>query len=108
MGQVGLVAAYVAGGLMLGGGIFLVLSGGLPEWASGWMLRPIDQLTSTVARLLGGVAIALGASILALDVSTVVGEFTGGILVFAAIVIYVIAVGLFAFSTWLSRRSTAS
>jgi hypothetical protein len=104
MGQVGLVAAYVAGGLVLGGGIFLVLSGSLPEWVDGWMLRPIVDLTPTVARLLGGVAIALGASILALDVSTVVTEFTGGILVFSAIVVYVIAVGLFAFSTWLSRR----
>jgi hypothetical protein len=104
MGQVGLVAAYVAGGLVLGGGIFLVLSGSLPEWVDGWMLRPIVDLTPTVARLLGGVAIALGASILALDVSTVVTEFTGGILVFSAIVVYVIAAGLFVFSTWLSRR----
>ena len=104
MGQVGLVAAYVAGGLMLGGGIFLVLSGSLPGWTDGWMLRPIVELTPTVARLLGAVAIGLGASILALDVSTVVAEFTGGILVFSAIVVYVVAVGLFAFTTWLSRR----
>jgi hypothetical protein len=104
MGQVGLVAAYVAGGLMLGGGIFLVLSGHLPGWTGGWMLRPIDQLTPTVARLLGGAAIALGGSILALDVSTLVSEFTGGILVLGAIVVYLIGVGLFVFSTWLSRR----
>jgi hypothetical protein len=68
------------------------------------MLRPIDQLTPTVARLLGGVAIALGGSILALDVSTLVSEFTGGILVLGAIVVYLIAVGLFVLSTWLSRR----
>jgi hypothetical protein len=104
MGQVGLVAAYVAGGLMLGGGIFLVLSGHLPEWTGGWMLRPIDQLTPTVARLLGGVAMGLGGSILALDISPLISEFTGGILVFSAIVVYVIAAGLFAFATWLSRR----
>jgi hypothetical protein len=104
MGQVGLVAAYVAGGMMLGGGIFLVLFGSLPEWTAAWMLRPIVDLTPTVARLLGGVAIFLGGSILALDVSTLVSEFTGGILVLTAIVGYVIAAGLFAFSTWLSRR----
>lgn len=104
MGQVGLVAAYVAGGLMLGGGIFLVLFGSLPEWTATWMLRPIVDLTPTVARLLGAVAIFLGASIIALDVSTLVSEFTGGILVLTAIVAYVIAAGLFAFSTWLSRR----
>lgn len=104
MGQVGLIAAYVAGGLMLGGGIFLVLSGSLPEWTDGWMLRPVVQLTPTVARLLGGVAVALGASILALDVSTVVSWFTGGILVLASIAAYLLAVGLFVFSTWLSRR----
>ena len=104
MGQVGLVAAYAAGGLVLGAGIFIVLSGSLPAWTSGWMLRPVVQLTPTVARLLGVVAICLGASILALDISTVVAEFTGGILVLTAIAIYLIAVALFVFSTWLSRR----
>jgi len=104
MGQVGLVAAYVAGGLMLGGGIFLVFFGSLPECTANWMLRPIVDLTPTTARLLGGVAIFLGASIIALDVSTLVSEFTGGILVLTAIVAYVIAGGLFVFSTWLSRR----
>jgi hypothetical protein len=104
MGQLGLVAAYVAGGLMLGGGIFLVLAGTLPEWTAGWMLRPVVDLTPTVARLLGAVAIFLGASIIALDVSTLVAESTGGILALTAIVTYVIAAGLFAFSTWLSRR----
>ena len=104
MGQVGLVAAYVAGGLMLGGGIFLVLAGSLPEWTAGWMLRPIGELTPTVTRLLGGVAIALGGSILALDVSTVVSDFAGGILVLGAVAAYVIGAGLFALSTWLSRR----
>jgi hypothetical protein len=104
MGQVGLVAAYVAGGLMLGGGIFLVLAGTLPEWTDGWILRPVVDLTPMVARLLGAVAIFLGASIIALDLSSLVAEFTGGILVLAAIVAYVIAAGLFAFSAWLSRR----
>jgi len=89
---------------MLGAGIFIVLFGSLPEWTSDWMLRPIVQLTPIVARLLGGVAIFLGASILALDISGVVSESTGGILVLSAIAAYVIAVGLFAFGTWLSRR----
>lgn len=107
MGQLGLVAAYVAGGLILGGGIFLVLFGNLPEWTAGWMLRPIVELTPAVTRLLGGVAIFLGSSILALDVSTLVSEFTGGLLVVAAIAAYVIGAALFAFSTWLSRRPAA-
>jgi len=40
-------------------------------------------------------------------VSTLVPEFTGGILVVAAIAAYVIAAGLFTFSTWLSRRPAA-
>lgn len=107
MGQVGLVAAYVAGGLMLGSGIFLVLFGSLPAWTASWMLRPIVDLSPTVARLLGAVAIFLGGSIIALDVSTLVSEFTGGILVLGAIAAYVIGAGLFAFSTWLSRRPAA-
>jgi len=107
MGQVGLVAAYVAGGLMFGGGIFLVLFGSLPEWTATWMLRPIVDPTRTVARLLGGVAIFLGGSVIALDVSTLVPEFTGGVLVLTAIVAYLIAAALFVFSTWLSRRPHA-
>jgi hypothetical protein len=104
MGQVGLIAAYVAGGLMLGVGIFLVLSGHIPEWTREWMLRPIDLVTPTVGRLLGAVAIGLGGSVLALVVSTLVSEFTGVILVLAAIVAYLLAVALFAYTTWLSRR----
>jgi hypothetical protein len=98
----------VAGGLMLGVGIFLVLSGHIPEWTREWMLRPIDLMTPTVGRLLGAVAIGLGGSVLALVVSTLVSEFTGGILVLAAIVAYLAAVALFAYTTWLSRRLTNS
>jgi hypothetical protein len=108
MGQVGLIAAYVAGGLMLGVGIFLVLSGHIPEWTREWMLRPIDLVTPTVGRLLGAVAIGLGGSVLALVVGTLVSEFTGGILVLAAIVAYLLSVALFAYTTWLSRRLASS
>jgi hypothetical protein len=107
MGQVGLIAAYVAGGLMLGVGIFLVLSGHIPEWTREWMLRPIDLVTPTVGRLLGAVALGLGGSVLALVVSSLVSEFTGGILVLAAILAYLLAVALFAYTTWLSRREAA-
>lgn len=64
----------------------------------------IFDLTPTVARLVGAVAIFLGASNIALDMSTLVAEFTSGILVLVAITAYVIASGLFAFSNWLSRR----
>jgi hypothetical protein len=107
MGQVGLIAAYVAGGLMLGVGIFLVLSGHIPEWTREWMLRPVDLVTPTVGRLLGAVALGLGGSVLALVVSSLVSEFTGGILVLGAILAYLLAVALFAYTTWLSRREAA-
>jgi hypothetical protein len=101
---VGAILAYLAGGLVVAAGIFIVLSGSFPRWTAGWMLLPVVNLTPMVARLLGGVVIALGASILALDVSTMVSELTGGILVLAGIATYVVAIGLFVVSTWLSRR----
>jgi hypothetical protein len=104
MGYVGAVVAYLAGGLMLGAGIFLVLSGTFPRWTREWMLRPVVRPTATVSRLLGGVSIGLGASIVALVVSTLVSDFTGGLLVLLAVAAYLIGLGLFAFSTWLSRR----
>jgi hypothetical protein len=68
------------------------------------MLRPVVRPTATVSRLLGGVSIGLGASIVALVVSTLVSDFTGGLLVLLAVAAYLIGLGLFAFSTWLSRR----
>jgi hypothetical protein len=105
MGSVWLVLAYLAGGVMLGGGIFLLLSGSFPGRTAGWMLLPVVHATPTVSRLLGGVAVGLGASVLALDISTLVSQFTGGLLVLAGIAVYLIAVGLYVFSTWLSRRT---
>lgn len=104
MGYVGSTLAYLAGGLILGAGIFLVLSGTFPAWTRDWMLWPVVRLTPTISRLLGGVAIGLGGSILAMVVSTLVSELTGGLLVLLSIAAYVIGLGLFAFSTWLSRR----
>jgi hypothetical protein len=71
------------------------------------MLRPIDLVTPTVGRLLGAVALGLGGSVLALVVSSLVSEFTGGILVLAAILAYLLAAALFAYTTWLSRREAA-
>jgi hypothetical protein len=65
-------------------------------------------MTPTVERLLGAVAIGLGGSVLALVVSTLVSESTGGILVLTAIVAYLLAVALFAYTTWLSRRLASS
>jgi hypothetical protein len=48
--------------------------------------------------------IGLGASVLAIGFSTIVSEIVGGGLVLVAMATYLVGAGLFAYSTWLSRR----
>jgi hypothetical protein len=71
------------------------------------MLRPVVRVTPAVARLQGVTAIGLGASIVALGLSTWVSEFLGGLLILVAIVTYLVGAALYVFSTWLSRRSAS-
>jgi hypothetical protein len=52
-------------------------------------------------------AVGLGASIIALGLTTFVPEFIAGALVFVALATYLIGAGLFVFNTWLSRRRMA-
>jgi len=99
--------AYAVGGPLLGIGLYLVVQGSFPGWWKGWMLRPIVRVTPTVARLQGVTAIGLGASIVALGLTTFVSDVVGGALVFVALASYLIGAGLFVFSTWLSRRRMA-
>ena len=107
MGWVVLAISYAVGGPLLGIGLYLVVQGTLPGWWKGWMLRPIVRVTPAVARLQGLTAIGLGASIVALGLTTFVSDFVGGALVFGAVAAYLIGAVLFVFSTWLSRRPTA-
>jgi hypothetical protein len=96
--------SYVVGGPLLGIGLYLVFAGSFPGWWRDWMLRPVMHVTHTVARLQGLAAIGLGASVVAIGLSTFVPEMVGGGLVLVAIITYLIGAGLFAYSTWLSRR----
>jgi hypothetical protein len=107
MGYVVLAISYAVGGPLLGIGLYLVVQGSFPGWWQDWMLRPVVRVTPTVARLQGLTAIGLGASIVALGLTTFVSEFVGGALVLVAVVAYLIGAGLFVFSTWLSRRPVA-
>ena len=104
MGYVVLGFTYLAGGLLLGVGIYLVLLGSFPGWWKDWILRPVVRVTPVVARLQGLTAIGLGASIVVIGLTMFVSEFVGGLLVLIAIVAYVAGAAFFAFSTWLSRR----
>jgi hypothetical protein len=99
--------SYAIGGPLLGIGLYLVVQGSLPGWWKDWMLRPIARVTPGVVRLLGLTAVGLGASIIALGLTTFVSEFVAGALVFVALATYLIGAGLFVFNTWLSRRRMA-
>jgi hypothetical protein len=107
VGWVVLGISYAVGGPLLGIGLYLVVQGSFPGWWKGWMLRPVVRVTPTVARLQGLTAIGLGASIVAIGLTTFVSEFVGGALVFGALAAYLIGAAFFVFSTWLSRRPAA-
>ncbi len=104
MGYVVEGVAYVGGTALIGAGLYLVMRGTFPAWWQKRFLWPLVHVTPTVSHLQGLVAIGLGTSIIAIVFTTVAPELVGGVLVLAAILIYVIAVGLFLVSTWLSRR----
>ena len=110
IGSVGYVVegtAYVGGTVLIGAGLYLVLRGTFPTWWRERLLWPLVRLTPTVSHLQGWAAVGLGVSILALVFTTVAPDVVAGLLVVLAMAAYVVAVGLFLFSTWLSRRSAA-
>jgi hypothetical protein len=100
--------AYAVGGPLLGIGLYMVGTGNLPGWWKEWMLAPIARVTPRVVRLLGLTAIGLGASIVAVGLTTFVSEFVGGALVLVAVVAYLLGLGIFVYGAWLSRRPVAN
>jgi hypothetical protein len=96
--------AYVSGALLIGGGLYLLMRANFPAWWRKRLLWPVVRLTPSVARLQGVAAIGLGASIMIIVFTTVVSEEVGGALVIVALAAYMLALILFLFSTWLSRR----
>ena len=96
--------AYAVGGPLLGIGLYIILRGTFPGWWLEWMLWPVKHVTPGVARLQGATVVGLGASIVAIGLSTWVSEFVGGLLVVLAIAIYLLGAGLYVYSAWLSRR----
>ena len=97
-------AAYVGGTVLIACGVYLVMRGTFPAWWRRRFLWPLVNVTPRVAHLQGWAAIVLGGSVLAIVFSSVAGAVTAGILVLLALLAYLVAVGLFLFSTWLSRR----
>ncbi len=104
MGYVVEGVAYVGGTMLIGAGLYLVMRGSFPAWWQGRFAWPLVRITPLVSHLQGAAAIVLGASILAIVFTTVAPDMLGGILVMAALVAYLVAVALYVFSTWLSRR----
>jgi low temperature requirement protein LtrA len=107
VGWVVLGLSYAVGGPLLGIGLYLVIVGSFPGWWRDWLLRPVVHVTHTVARLQGVAAISLGASVVAIGLSTFMSDVAGGALILVAIVSYLIGAALFIYSTLLSRREAA-
>jgi hypothetical protein len=100
--------AYVGGTILIGAGLYLVMRGSFPTWWGRRLMWPLVQVTPRVSHLQGWAAIGLGVSILAIVFTTVAPEMVAGVLVVFALAAYLIAVLLYLFSTWLSRRRRAS
>jgi predicted amino acid racemase len=98
---------YVVGGPLIGIGLYLLVRGGFPGWWKDWLIRPLVRVTPGVVRLQGLTAIGLGASIVAIGLSMLVSENTGGLLAVIAMAAYLIGAAVFVLSTWLSRRGIA-
>ena len=107
MGYVVEGLAYVAGAVLIGGGLYLVMRGTFPAWWQKRLMWPLVHVTPTVSHLQGLAAIGLGFSILAIVLSSATTDSVAGLLVLVAMVAYVAGVLLFLVSTWLSRRATS-
>jgi hypothetical protein len=97
-------AAYVGGTVLIAAGVYLILRGTFPAWWQRRLLWPLVRVTPTVAHLQGYAAIVLGVSVLAIVFTTVAPMVVAGFLVILALAAYLVAVVLFLFSTWKSRR----
>jgi hypothetical protein len=100
-------AAYVGGTVLIACGVYLVMRGTFPAWWGDRLLWPLVNVTRRVSHLQGWAAIGLGLSIIAIVFTSAAPEVVGGVLVVVALLFYVLAVALYLFSTWLSRRPTA-
>jgi len=96
--------SYAVGAPLLAIGLYIVVRGSFPEWWMEWMLWPVKNVTPGVARLQGATVVGLGLSAVAIGLSMWVSELTGGVLVVVAMASYLLAAGLYVYSTWLSRR----
>ena len=96
--------AYISGSALIAIGVYLVMRGSYPAWWGARLQWPLVNVTPRVSHLQGWAAIGLGVSVLAIVFSTVAGTVIAGFLVLFALAAYLLSVGLFAFSTWLSRR----
>lgn len=96
--------AYIGGTALVAGGLYLFIRGALPGWWQRRFMWPLVRATRGVARFQGLAAIALGASLIALVFTTVAAESLAGVLAIAGLAAYVVAVGFYVLSTWLSRR----
>jgi len=106
VGYVVEAVAYLSGAFLIGAGLYLLMRGTFPAWWPQRLLWPLVRVTPFVARLQGLTAIGLGGSILVIVLTSIVPQATGGLLVLVGLAAYVLALAMYVFSAWLSRRPT--
>jgi hypothetical protein len=99
-----LLLLYAIGGAMVAGGIFIVAHRAFPKWVKGALLWPLVLVTRSIATLQGWATVCFGVSILAFSFGPFAPPLAIAGLRALAATTAAAGVGLFAYSTWLSRR----
>ncbi|HSS95260.1 MAG TPA: hypothetical protein VLR46_14900 [Candidatus Dormibacteraeota bacterium] len=107
MGYVVLVSSCLFGVALFAGGLYLVGHRTPPSWMKGGWLLPLNRVTPRISHLQGWAVLAIGTSIIAMGLAALLQEMGGGVLVLLGIAAYVAGLGLYAYSTYLSRRRAA-
>ncbi len=105
MGYVLEGVAYVGGTMLIGAGLYLVISGNFPTWWREHFAWPLVRITPAVSHLQGAAAIVIGASVLAIVFTTVAPETVAGLLAIGALAGYAIGLVLYVLSAFVSRRA---
>jgi hypothetical protein len=107
LGYVVLVSSCLFGVALFALGLYLVGHRNAPSWMKGGWLWPLNRVTPKISHLQGWAGLAIGTSVIAMGLAALLQDLGGGVLVLLGIAAYLAGFGLYAYSTYLSRRRAA-